>query len=231
MRAPAVSAGLEQIRKHPAHVRIRFCPACFRDQIAEFGVAYYRRSWAVPYIKNCVQHRTPLQGVGCPHCGGNDGIGDLRRNLEQFCRNCDADLWVAPKTRPTAFSLLADTWFEDLLTNPLPYLTHRITRRVLGTVAEILDGRCFPGEMDHRCDRECDPFSCTERVNWMLNMVGEVDSRFLLTRAGRDTNYVGVPPFLLFWLPTIVAFRMVERLRPFLESGSTDVTAGAGLAI
>ena len=209
--------GLEQVRKHPAHVRIRFCPACFRDQIAEYGVAYYRRSWAVPYIKNCLRHRIPLQGVGCPHCGGNDGIGDLRRNFEQLCRNCGADLWIVPKTRPTAFSLLADTWFEDLLTNPLPFLTHRDTRRLLGKVAEALDGCCFSDEMDHRCVRGCDPFSCTERVNWMLDIDGKIDGRFLIGRADRDTNYSGVPPFLLFWIPVIYVFGTLANLRQFFS--------------
>jgi hypothetical protein len=223
------SSGLELIANRPSYARIRFCPSCFHEQISEFGIAYFRRAWTIPYIMNCVKHRELLLGVSCPSCGGNDGVDDLSRNFEQYCQRCSTDLWSASTESPSTTSLLVDAWFEDLLKNPLPFLSTRAVDSCFREAADRLDGRKLAVETEHRCTRECDPFACTQRVRWMLDRHGKVRGNSLTFHMRHGKSYLDVPPFLLFWLPVIHAFETVAELRRFVLTNRHSI-AGAGTA-
>lgn len=224
-----LSNGLEYIKNRPSYARIRFCPSCFHEQISEYGAAYFRRAWTVPYITNCLKHRELLIGIGCPNCGSNDGVADLSRNFEQFCPQCDTDLWATSADWPSTVSLLTDAWFEDLLKNPLPFLSTRTIDSCFREAVNRLDGKRLTVETEHRCTRECDPFACTQRVRWMLDRHGKVRGNSLTFHVRHGKSYLDVPPFLLFWLPVIHAFETVAELRRFVLTNRHSI-AGAGTA-
>ena len=211
------SSGLEFIENRPSYARIRFCPSCFHEQISEYGVAYFRRAWTIPYVTNCVKHSELLLGISCPNCGGNDGVADLSRNFEQFCQRCSTDLWSTSVDSPSTISLLVDAWFEDLLKEPLPFLSTRTVDSCFREAANRLDGKELAVETEHRCTRECDPFACTQRVRWMLDRHGTVCGNSLAFHVRRGKSYLDVPPYLLFWLPVIHAFETVAKLRRFIS--------------
>lgn len=219
------SSGLKCIKYRPSYARVRFCPSCFHEQISEFGAAYFRRAWTVPYISNCLIHGERLLGVGCPCCGGNDGVADLSRNLVQYCPQCGTDLWSSSAAHPSTTSLLTDAWFEVLLKDPLPSLSSRTLDRCFQEAANRLNGKFLTETADHRCSRECDPFACTQRVRWMLDERGKVCGSSLTFYVNQGTNYLGIPPFLLFWLPIIHAFREVADLREFVSQNSPAVVS------
>lgn len=45
----------------------KICPACIRDDINEYGVAFIHRIWAFPRAKCCIKHGFKLQDK-CPVC-------------------------------------------------------------------------------------------------------------------------------------------------------------------
>jgi len=81
----------------------RWCPACYREDIAR-GLVYDRLFWCIKGVNRCPVHECLLQDV-CPacltrqHCYGNQS-GFTR------CRKCGADLSIVPpescqQTRPS----------------------------------------------------------------------------------------------------------------------------------
>ncbi len=216
---------LEPIRYRPTYVRVRYCPRCFHEQVAKYGVAYYRRQWEVPYITNCTVHREPLLGIGCPYCGGNDGVADLSRNFEQHCRRCSADLWQPRGLRPTDTSLRTDAWFDELIHHPLPYLSIEQRTQCFQMAADRLDGGRLDVDTSHRCTNECDDFACPERLQWMLDRSGVVKGQSLVHHLQWNKRYMGIPVFLLFWIPIIHAFRTVANFRPLLDEGTLATTS------
>ena len=224
-----LSNGLESIKNRPSYARMRFCPSCFHEQISEYGVAYFRRAWTVPCITSCRKHGELLVGISCPNCGGNDGIADVYRNFEQFCPQCATNLWAISTDSPSSTSLLADAWFEDLLKNPLPFLSTMTIDSCFREAANRLDGKGLAVETEHRCTRECDPFACTQRVRWMLDRRGRVDGSSLTFHVRHGKSYLDIPPFLLFWLPVIHAFETVAELHRFVVKNRPSIK-GAGTA-
>ena len=222
---------VERVCYRPTSARVRYCPRCFHEQVAKFGVAYYHRQWAVPYIRSCTFHKEPLLGIACPFCGGNDGVADLSRNFEQHCRRCSADLWQPRGNLPTDTSLRTDAWFDDLIRHPLPYLSPQHRARYFQMAADRLDGCRLDVDTSHRCTNDCDEFSCTERLEWMLDRSGRVNGQSLVHYLQWNRRYMGIPVFLLFWVPIIHAFGKVAKVRSFLVENGIDADFGTNSAL
>ena len=226
--SPRRSSVLNAIRNRPTCGRVQFCPSCFKLQVRQFGMAYYRREWSIPYVRNCTIHAEPLLRVGCPHCGGNDKGADLSRNFEQYCQRCSADLWESGGHLPSEAYLRTDTWFGNLLRDPLPFLAPQDREYCFQAAADRLNGRRLDVQSGHRCTNECDRFACTERLGWMLDRRGRVNGQSLIHHLSWNTSYMEVPVFLLFWLPIIHAFGTVAEFRSFLVESGLDSDDGTG---
>lgn len=83
---------------HPAVARtprgfsagFRWCPACLREQLLDWGHSYLKLSWFVEQVRACHEHHLALRSA-CPHCGH---VPKFPRGWAMFeiCEFCDGRL-------------------------------------------------------------------------------------------------------------------------------------------
>jgi hypothetical protein len=72
---------------------LRWCPQCWRCDIVEQGIPYFRAYWGFQEVSHCRLHKRELL-ESCPECGTRFGAS-YRHHLHK-CQKCGFDLSKAP---------------------------------------------------------------------------------------------------------------------------------------
>lgn len=209
---------LEYIRNRPSYGRIQYCAACCREQINQYGIHYYKREWAIPYVRCCPIHREWLRSPKC-HCDeGRERPSLMARFLATRCSDCASDLFQSNPEHPSAHALKVSSWFSDWLRDPLPYMGPSKIQHCIEQTTSRLKFLDIGPLRFHRCGMYCDVFSCTDRVDWMFDYGGVLNVNSVAHTMRGFRNSCGIPAFLTFWLPVILAFDTYAEFRHVLNA-------------
>lgn len=206
-----MTASLWPVQSRPTYSRLQYCPACFRAQVREFGTAYLRREWNIPYLRHCPQHKIALCGIGCPECQEGDVLWRIGHLFQQVCPTCSSDQWRGNETRSEPFPLAVSQWFSDMLRQPVPHLTQEGIDSCIEITVERLGNESVYMCKDHRCTDLCEEVACVERCHWMASQSGRLLPDTVRHLMEIRISRQGTSPFLLFWLPIICAFGELSR--------------------
>jgi hypothetical protein len=93
----------------------------------------------------------------------------------------------------------------------------KIQRCIEQTIDRLVSSDIEPLRF-HRCGMYCDVFSCTDRVDWMFDYGGALNVNSVAHTMRDFRNSCGIPAFLTFWLPVILAFDSYAEFRNIVDS-------------
>ena len=225
------TTALRPLRHCPTYARLQYCYECFTEQVHQFGTAYLRREWTIPYVRHCPHHGVPLRGLACSKCGEGETPGQIEYLFRQTCRSCSADRWEDDGERSKESSLIVDKWFVDMLRKPIPYLNQKSRDACVELTTERLELRPTYLDKDHVCSSHCEEVSCSERCYWLADHSGRLTPQSARHHMRLERSRHGTGPFLLFWLPIIHSFVRFSRFSAvlgFRPSNNFDDTDDQG---
>ncbi|MEZ8698330.1 TnsD family Tn7-like transposition protein [Vibrio lentus] len=138
------------------HLSVKHCPICAKDNLYDFGVAYWHLIHQVPGIEACSKHkvwlihnelpsRNHVNGQLLPYVGSESiYCDDLARDFAQFVSNQVQSL----KSKKPSYKALCNTYLKQLGINGGLTLSGRVKRKIITRELFELSEALFPTHSD-----------------------------------------------------------------------------------
>lgn len=221
------SRGITQHRADYKSIEGSYCPACFRDQISEFGFFWFRREWLIYGTDCCVNHGCKLLRFYCGNCQERLRIGvGVQSLLRGRCVKCRTAMTIPnPTYVPEIPPMIA--WANQLLKHPLPHLSQRLVSNLFYQCFKVaeqdspVNNQQLARYIYSRCKIESNPgqIHTAGHLSEIMNRGHEAKDveRFL----SRGDIFVEVP-YLMFWWMMVSTFKNFPSFMEHIASISIE---------